>query len=104
MGTQLELKRGPRVHEAPRWADALIVVSGAVVPVQHVHDHDVTTKKWTGIQGVLLGGLVFLALMYLPGMFYTKNMIKDQFWWWWGDPPVGGGFLEVIAARCSPSC
>jgi len=37
------------------------------------------TKKWTGIQGVLLSGLVFLALMYIPGMFYTKSMVKDQF-------------------------
>ncbi len=40
------------------------------------------TKKWTGIQGTLLGGLTFLALMYLPGLIYTKSMVKDQFWWW----------------------
>jgi nitric oxide reductase subunit B len=55
------------------------------------------TKKWTGIQGVLLGGLVFLALMYLPGMFYTKSMVKDQFWWWWVIHLWVEGSWEVIA-------
>lgn len=48
------------------------------------------------VKGVLLGGLTFLALMYLPGMFYTKSMVKDQFWWWvvhfWAE-----GAWEIIA-------
>jgi len=55
------------------------------------------TKKWTGIQGTLLGGLAFLALMYLPGMFYTKSMVKDQFWWWWVVHLWVEGAWEVIA-------
>jgi nitric oxide reductase subunit B len=55
------------------------------------------TKKWTGIQGVLLSGLVFLALMYIPGMFYTKSMVKDQFWWWWVVHLWVEGSWEIIA-------
>ena len=55
------------------------------------------TKKWTGIQGVLLGGLFFLALMYLPGTLYTKSMVKDQFWWWWVVHLWVEGAWEIIA-------
>jgi len=78
-GTQL-LNEGREYIEAPRWADILIVVS-VLLFLLNCSMTVFKTKKWTGIQGVLLGGLVFLALMYLPGMFYTKSMVKDQFWW-----------------------
>jgi len=56
------------------------------------------TKKFTSVQGVLLTGLTFLALMYLPGMFYTKSMVKDQFWWWWVVHLWVEGSWEIIAA------
>src|SRR5512145_786019 len=77
MGTQL-LNEGREYIEAPRWADVLIVIS-VLLFLFNMFMTMWKTKRWTGIQGVLLGGLVFLALMYLPGMFYSKNMIKDQF-------------------------
>ena len=95
MGTQL-LNEGREYIEAPRWADALIVVS-VLLFLFNMFMTMLKTKKWTGIQGVLLGGLVFLALMYLPGMFYSKNMIKDQFWWWWVIHLWVEGSWEVIA-------
>jgi nitric oxide reductase subunit B len=95
MGTQL-LNEGREYIEAPRWADGLIVVS-VLLFLFNMFMTMWKTKKWTGIQGVLLGGLVFLALMYLPGMFYTKNMIKDQFWWWWVIHLWVEGSWEVIA-------
>ena len=41
------------------------------------------TKKWTVIQGVLLGGLVMLAGMFLFGVFFMKNLANQYFWWWW---------------------
>jgi nitric oxide reductase subunit B len=41
------------------------------------------TKKWTVIQGVLLGGLVMLAGMFLFGIFFMKNLADQYFWWWW---------------------
>jgi len=95
MGTQL-LNEGREYIEAPRWADALIVVS-VLLFLFNMFMTMWKTKKWTGIQGVLLFGLLFLALMYLPGMFYSKNMIKDQFWWWWVIHLWVEGSWEVIA-------
>jgi nitric oxide reductase subunit B len=41
------------------------------------------TKKWTVIQGVLLGGLVMLAGMFLFGVFFMKNLANQYFFWWW---------------------
>src|SRR5512146_1347793 len=71
----LALNEGREYIEAPRWADILIVVS-VLLFLFNMFMTMLKTKKWTGIQGVLLGGLVFLALMYLPGMIYTKSMVK----------------------------
>ena len=94
-GTRL-LNEGREYIEAPRWADILIVVSVLVFLLNNFMTM-LKTKKWTGIQGTLLGGLTFLALMYLPGMFYTKSMVKDQFWWWWVVHLWVEGSWEVIA-------
>jgi nitric oxide reductase subunit B len=94
-GTLL-LNEGREYIEAPRWADYLIVVS-VLLFLFNMFMTMLKTKKWTGIQGVLLAGLVFLALMYLPGMFYSKSMVKDQFWWWWVIHLWVEGAWEVIA-------
>src|SRR5512143_262971 len=92
----LVLNEGREYIEAPRWADILIVVS-VLTFLFNMFMTMLKTKKWTGIQGVLLGGLVFLALMYLPGMLYSKSMVKDQFWWWWVVHLWVEGAWEVIA-------
>jgi len=92
----LILNEGREYIEAPRWADILIVVSVLLFLFNNFMTM-FKTKKWTGIQGTLLGGLVFLALMYLPGMVYTKSMVKDQFWWWWVVHLWVEGAWEVIA-------
>jgi nitric oxide reductase subunit B len=92
----LVLNEGREYIEAPRWADILIVVSVLLFLFNNFMTM-LKTKKWTGMQGVLLGGLLFLALMYLPGMFYTKSMVKDQFWWWWVIHLWVEGAWEVIA-------
>ncbi len=94
-GTRL-LNEGREYIEAPRWADVLIVVS-VLLFLFNMLMTVLKTKKWTGIQGTLLFGLLFLALMYLPGMFYTKSMVKDQFWWWWVVHLWVEGSWEVIA-------
>ena len=94
-GTRL-LNEGREYIEAPRWADILIVVS-VLLFLLNCFMTVLKTKKWTGIQGVLLGGLVFLALMYLPGMMYAKSMVKDQFWWWWVVHLWVEGAWEIIA-------
>ncbi len=92
----LILNEGREYIEAPRWADILIVVSVLLFLLNNFMTM-FKTKKWTGIQGTLLGGLVFLALMYLPGMVYTKSMVRDQFWWWWVVHLWVEGAWEVIA-------
>jgi nitric oxide reductase subunit B len=92
----LTLNEGRKYIEAPRWADDLIVLS-VLLFIFNCFMTVLKTKKWTGIQGVLLGGLTFLALMYIPGMFYTKSMVKDQFWWWWVVHLWVEGAWEIIA-------
>jgi nitric oxide reductase subunit B len=94
-GTRL-LNEGREYIEAPRWADIMIVIS-ILLFLLNCFMTVLKTKKWTGIQGVLLGGLVFLALMYLPGMMYAKSMVKDQFWWWWVVHLWVEGAWEIIA-------
>lgn len=95
-GTLL-LNEGREYIEAPRWADILIVVSVLLFLFNNFMTV-LKTKKFTAVQGVLLGGLTFLALMYLPGMFYTKSMVADQFWWWWVVHLWVEGSWELIAA------
>jgi nitric oxide reductase subunit B len=92
----LMLNEGREYIEAPRWADILIVVS-VLTFLFNMFMTMFKSKKWTGIQGTLLTGLVFLALMYLPGMLYTKSMVKDQFWWWWVVHLWVEGAWEIIA-------
>ncbi len=90
------LNEGREYIEAPRWADILIVVS-VLLFLLNCFMTVLKTKRWTGIQGVLLAGLTFLALMYLPGTMYTKSMVKDQFWWWWVVHLWVEGSWEIIA-------
>lgn len=90
------LNEGREYIEAPRWADILIALSAILFLINNFMTV-LKTKKWTGIQGTLLAGLTFLALMYIPGMFYTKSMVKDQFWWWWVVHLWVEGAWEVIA-------
>jgi len=92
----LILNEGREYIEAPRWADILIVVS-VLTFLFNMFMTMWKTKKWTGIQGVLMVGLLFLALMYLPGAFYSKSMVKDQFWWWWVVHLWVEGSWEIIA-------
>lgn len=96
IGGTLVLNEGRKYIEAPRWADFLIVAS-VLLFLLNCFMTMLKTKKWTGIQGVLLTGLTFLALMYLPGMIYFKSMVKDQFWWWWVVHLWVEGAWEIIA-------
>jgi nitric oxide reductase subunit B len=95
LGTHL-LSEGREYIEAPRWADFLIVLS-VLAFLLNCYMTVLKTRKWTSIQGVLLFGLTGLALMYLPGMVYTRSMVKDQYWWWWVIHLWVEGTWEVIA-------
>lgn len=94
-GTLL-LNEGREYIEAPRWADILIVVSILLFLLNNFMTV-LKTKKFTAVQGVLLGGMTLVALFYLPGMFYTKSMVKDQYWWWWVVHLWVEGSWEIVA-------
>lgn len=94
-GTTL-LNEGREYIEAPRWADVLIAVSCILFLINNFMTI-IKSKHRTGIMGTLLGGLTFLVLMYIPGMFYMKSMVKDQFWWWWVVHLWVEGAWEIIA-------
>lgn len=60
-----------------------LVVAGALIFLGNVGMTIVRAKRWTVIQGVLLGGLVFLALLYLAGIPFYRNEVIDWYYWWW---------------------
>ena len=61
----------------------LVVVAGALIFLFNVGMTMIKAKRWTVIQGTLLGGLVFLALLYLFGIPFYKNLVIDWYYWWW---------------------
>lgn len=79
--TRWFINEGREYIEAPRWADAGIVV--CVLIFFYNVAATVMKGRLTGITGVLTMDLVALAGLYLAGMFYTTNISVDQYWWWW---------------------
>jgi nitric oxide reductase subunit B len=55
------------------------------------------TKKWTVIQGMLLGGLVMLAGLFIFGIPFMKNLSIQYFWWWWVIHLWVEGAWELVA-------
>jgi len=74
--------QGRPLLEIPRPLDVLIVV-GALVFLFNIGMTMIKGRNWTVIQGTLLGGLVFLAIMYLFGIPFYKNATIDWYYWWW---------------------
>jgi len=60
-----------------------VVVAGALIFLFNIGMTMFRVKRWTVIQGVLLGGLVFLALLYLFGIPFYRNEVIDWYYWWW---------------------
>src|SRR5512133_3243999 len=74
--------KGRPLLEIPPPLNYLIVV-GALVFLFNVGMTMFKARRWTVIQGVLLGGLVFLALLYLAGLPLYRNEVIDWYYWWW---------------------
>lgn len=74
--------QGRPLLEIPRPLD-LVVVLGALLFLFNVAMTMIKGKNWTMIQGSLLGGLVFLALLYLFGIPFYQNLTVDWYYWWW---------------------
>ncbi len=77
-----------------KWAIVLV----ALIFIANVFLTMIRTKKWTAIQGMLLGGIVMLAVMWLFGIPFFKNLTLDYYYWWWVIHLWVEGAWELIAA------
>ena len=73
---------GRKFLEIPRPLDFLVagnvILFLAIILLTLIKGKKQTTTAW-----VLTMGLVFLALLYLPGMVYFENISVDSFMRWW---------------------
>ncbi len=89
--------QGKPLLEIPTTLDFL-VVAGALLFLANVGLTMFRARRWTAVQGSLLGGLVFLAVMYLFGMPFYRNLAEDWYYWWWVIHLWVEGAWELIAA------
>jgi nitric oxide reductase subunit B len=89
--------QGRPLLEIPRPLDFVVVV-GALVFLFNVAMTMIKANRWTAIQGTLLGGLVFLALLYLFGIPFYKNEVIDWYYWWWVIHLWVEGAWELVTA------
>jgi len=61
----------------------VLIVAAALMFLFNVFMTVQKTKHWTAIQGVLIGGMVFLAIMFLFGIVFMKNLATQYYFWWW---------------------
>jgi nitric oxide reductase subunit B len=76
----------------------LVVVVGAVIFLINVAMTLIKAKNWTMIQGTLLGGLIMLALLYLFGIPFYRNLSIDWYYWWWVIHLWVEGAWELVTA------
>jgi nitric oxide reductase subunit B len=74
--------KGRPLLEIPRPL-SLVVVAAALIFLFNVGATMYRARRWTAIQGTLLGGLLFLALLYLFALPFYRNAVVDWYYWWW---------------------
>ncbi len=89
--------QGRPLLEIPTTLD-FVVVAGALVFLFNVGMTMYLANRWTVIQGTLLGGLLFLALLYLFGIPFYKNEVIDWYYWWWVIHLWVEGAWELVTA------
>ena len=89
--------QGRPLLEIPTALDIVVVV-GALLFLFNVAMTMIKGKNWTTLQGTLLGGLVFLALLYLFGIPFYRNEVIDWYYWWWVIHLWVEGAWELITA------
>ncbi len=89
--------QGRPLLEIPRPLDIVVVV-GALLFLFNVAMTMFQAKRWTAIQGTLLGGLLFLALLYLFGIPFYQNEVIDWYYWWWVSHLWVEGAWELVTA------
>lgn len=75
-----------------------VVVAGALMFLFNIGVTIIRARRWTVVQGSLLAGLVFLAVMYLFGIPFYKNVAQDWYYWWWVIHLWVEGAWELITA------
>ncbi|RPJ60137.1 MAG: nitric-oxide reductase [Acidobacteria bacterium] len=89
--------QGRPLLEIPRPLDFL-VVAGALMFLANVGMTMLRGKKRTATQGTLLAGLVCLAVLYLFGIPFYRNLAVDWYYWWWVIHLWVEGSWELITA------
>jgi nitric oxide reductase subunit B len=89
--------QGRPLLEIPRPLDFLVVI-GALMFLFNVGMTIIKAKRWTMTQGSLLAGLFFLAILYLFGIPFYRNLSVDWYYWWWVVHLWVEGAWELIAA------
>lgn len=89
--------RGKPLLEIPFPLNGLIVVV-ALLFVVNVAMTILKSREKSVLQWMLLGGVTFLALLYLFGMPFYKNLNTDYYYWWWVIHLWVEGAWEVVTA------
>jgi nitric oxide reductase subunit B len=89
--------QGRPLLEIPTALD-FVVVACALLFLANVGVTLMRAKRWNAVQGTLLGGLVFLAGMYLFGMPFYRNLAVDWYYWWWVIHLWVEGAWELVTA------
>jgi nitric oxide reductase subunit B len=74
-----------------------VVVAGALIFLFNV-GMTVYKGRKTALLGMLLGGLVFLALLYIFGIPFYRNLTIDWYYWWWVIHLWVEGAWELVTA------
>ena len=89
--------KGKPLLEIPFPLNGLIVVA-ALLFVANVAMTIIKSEKKSVLQWMLLGGVSFLAMLYLFGMPFYKNLNTDYYYWWWVIHLWVEGAWEVVTA------
>jgi len=89
--------QGTPLLEIPPALDILVVIA-ALLFVYNVAMTIFKAKEKTLVQWMLLGGVTFLALMYLFGHPFYKSINTDYYYWWWVIHLWVEGAWELITA------
>ncbi len=89
--------QGKPLLEIPTPLD-FAIVAAALMFLFNIGFTMIRAKRWTVVQGSLLAGLLFLALLYFFGMPFYKNLAVDWYYWWWVIHLWVEGAWELITA------
>ncbi len=78
----LNIWEGRKFLEIPRPLDYLVVVN-VLAFLLNIGITLLRARRYTSTSIVLYMGLLFAALLYLPGMVTVKNQTVDSFYRWW---------------------